>query len=228
MRLGHLGPAGTFTEEAAARRAPRRRRSSSPTRPCRHGRRRARRRGRRRAGADRELAGGRGHRDPRRAERRARGCAIVGEAVLADPPVPDRRASRSTLGRDRRRSSRTRRRWRSARASCASGCPARALVADRLDRRGRAALADEPATARGDRLARRRRRSTAAWCCARASRTSPATPRASPGSPRDGATAFPPAARGRRVEDLGRCSPAPATRARAGSCAACRSSPSAA
>ena len=81
-----------------------------------------RRRGRARARADRELA--RGRRSTRRSTRsrsRRADVAIVGELVLADPPLPDR-ARRGRARRDRDGRLAPAGRWRSARASCARAC----------------------------------------------------------------------------------------------------------
>ena len=127
MRVGYLGPEGTFSHEALLA-APARRRTSSSALPdaARRDHGRPRRHGRPRVRADRELARGLGQRDARHARRRdRRRRASSASVVHRRAPLPDRaRASRRSTRS--RRSSRTRRPPRSARASCATRLPRRA------------------------------------------------------------------------------------------------------
>ena len=184
MRAAYLGPPGTFTEEAllapaaAGRRArPARRRSHDVVLAVQDGERRARRR------ADRERARGVGRRDARRARADAPDVAIVGEVVL--PDLATRSIARDGAGARRRSrpSCRTRRRSRSARASCARELPRRAR-----DGRGRRPprRCARPSSARravgGDRHAARRRALRRDGAARGRSRTSRATRRASSGS----------------------------------------------
>ena len=105
---------------------------------------------------------------------------IVGELVLAVSPAPHRRARRWRWRRSSA-SCRTRSRSRSARASCASACPRPTSSPPRRPPRRRGS--SSAATRRGRRSARGARpSSTARPCSPRASRTSPATRRASSGS----------------------------------------------
>ena len=137
-RVGYLGPAGTFSEEALLRERRRRRgragragdASTTPSRRC------ATRRGRLGDRADRELARGLDQRHARPARRaRPATCEIVGEALLRRAPLADRRRAGSSSRRSRRCSP-IRRCPASARASCAASCAQRADPAGELDRRG--------------------------------------------------------------------------------------------
>ena len=130
MRLGYLGPDGHVQRGGAAA-APRRRRRPSSSR-CAHDPRHGH--GRRSDGAvDRALVPiensleGAVDATLDALAGDARDVVIVGEIVLADPHLPDRRARRSTLGDDRRSSSRT----RSRSAQCARFLRERAARAPR-------------------------------------------------------------------------------------------------
>ena len=170
MRVGYLGPPGTFSEEALL---PGRRRDGAEPVP-------ARAPSTRRSMAvdgggvdralvpDRELAGGR--RSTRRSTRwpwDARDLVIVGEVRArrsATASSPARRRAR----RDRGRSSRIRRRWRSARASCAASCRGAAVRAAGARPPTRCAGDVAEATSGGRRSAPRLRRGAVrgAACCA--------------------------------------------------------------
>ena len=232
MRVGYLGPAGHVQRGGAARptRGCPRTPSSSPLADGPPRRRRGRRRrGRPRARADRELARGLGQRDGRRARRTTRPtCAIVGERVLS--------VRYCLIARPGRRSQDVRdRALPSAGAGAVRALPARraARGATCAPRTSTAEAVREAAggdDARGGRA--RHRRSPASCYGAVVLREDvgdePATRRASSGSR---APASAPGA-GRRRGARGRRSLVFSGdgdgAARAGSCAACRSSPSAA
>ena len=164
----------------------------------------AARRGRPRARADRELAGGRGHRDARRAGLATRrDVAIVGEAVLADPQLPDRPRARSRSTRSRSVVSHPQplgavRALPARRAAAAPRCARPTSTAEAVRTRRRARRAVGGARARAAPPS-----ATAAACCARASTTSPTTRRASSGSAPPGSAAVEPDGAG-AVEDVGR------------------------
>ena len=181
MRVGYLGPAGTFSEEAL-RGAPSTPATSScrcprcprPSWPSRTG-------GRPRAGADRERARGRGRRRPStRWPSRPRTSRIVGEIVhpvhhclIARGPAGDR-------GHHRRRLAPAG--HRAVPPIPARRCPGAGLLAATSTAEAVRLVADDaggPDAALGPRLAAER---YGAGSCARASRTSRATRRASCGS----------------------------------------------
>ena len=228
MRIGFLGPAGTFSEQALLGEpsVPARRRAG-PARDGAPGRRRGGRRRRRpRARADRELAGGLGERDARRARARRPGRADRRRAraaglATACSPGPGWRSRTSASCSPIRRAS------RSARASCARRCPAAEVRAatSTAEAVREVAETDDAWAALGTPLAGELYGATT---LARDLEDEPATRRASCGS-RARATAR---RRGRPedggLEELDRVLGATATGRPAGSCAACPSSPSAA